>query len=219
MVDIAIGMYHLTLIGELHGQRVQNGFYFMDRQVRVNESELDSLVFLVNDFQEWFVEKMLLWANDEYHLLGCVGTTLYPHGGPMVELGPLTSTGAQGNGALPSYCSGVLAYRTAINLANFRGRSFLAGVSKDLCDAGRLTGGSLTQLQDSADSLLARYGSGGSSPRHVFGVFSPTRGRFIVEEPKRHYEYAPAEGFRAVTQIVARPVVYTQRKRLIGHGI
>src|SRR4051812_31823818 len=104
-----IGLYHLTLIGELHGQTTQNGFYFKDRNDSPDEDHQQSLVDLMNDFMNHIYEPITLWANQQWHTVGLVGVTLFPRNGPMIELGPLAGGGAQVDDSLPSFCSGVLA--------------------------------------------------------------------------------------------------------------
>lgn len=211
------GLYHLTLVGELHGQQTQNGFWFIDHPTSPADSHQEALIHLVNDFQTWVYEKITLWANQEWHTIGVIGTTQEPHNGPLVELGPLAGGGAQVDDSLPSHNAGVLAVRTGTGGRRYHGRVYFAGVSKNLCAAGRLIGGSLTQLQDIGDALLTRYGAGGTSSWHQYGVYSH------VEGDTRHVGPPPfithsTDGFRVATQTIARSVVYTQRKRLIGHG-
>ena len=212
-----IGLYHLTLIGSLHNQQTQNGFYFKDRNDSPDDDYQLSLTDLMNDFMNNIYDKIKLWANQEWHTVGLIGTTLFPRNGPMIELGPLAEEGAQTDDSLPSYCAGVLAVRTGVGGRRYRGRIYFAGVSENLCSAGRLNGGSLTQLQDIGNALLVRYGAGGSSLRHVYGVYSRVEGDDRQAGPPPFITHSPL-AFHTATQITARSIVYTQRKRLIGHG-
>jgi hypothetical protein len=218
MADLK-GLYHVTVVGRLHGQTTQNGFFFRTRGTDAPDTYAQELIELINDFNTTIVPIICLWADQEWECNALIGTTLYPWQGPMFELGPLGLNGAQTGGSLPSFNAGVVAYRTAVNSSNFRGRSYFAGVSKSFADGGRVTGANLTQLQDIGNGLLARYGGGVSSTRPVWGVFSPTVGRRRVTAPIVHYEFDSDVGFVPIIQVTARPTIYTCGHRRLNRGI
>lgn len=213
------GLYHITLVGRLHGQVTQNGFYFRTRGEDSPETYAQELIDLINDFNDHITNLVCVFADQEWECNGIVGTTLFPAGGPMFELGPLGLNGAQTDGSLPPYCSGVVAYRTGINTAHSRGRNYFAGVSKGQSESGRIVGANLTQLQSIGDGLLSRYGSGVSTTRPVWGVFSNALGRTRIVGPPVHMTYDADAGFFPVIQATARPTVFTQGHRRLNRGI
>lgn len=214
----ALGLYHITLVGELHGETTQNGFWFMDAQGTAAQSYTESLFWLVTDFRNFIYPIITVWANQQWHTRAIIGTTQVPHAGPMVEDGPLAGGGAQVDDSLPSFCAGLLAIRTGAGGRRYRGRLYFAGVSENLCESSRLVDGSLTLLQNIGDELITRYGAGGTSLRHRYGVYSPTEGNIRHPGPPPWIEHQTS-AFRPATSIIASEIVYTQRKRLLHKGI
>lgn len=124
----------------------------------------------------------------------------------------ISLTGAQAGEALPPQCAFVITLRTGIAGRSRRGRLYIGGHIEANESNGVFAGATVTGMQGWADGLVALAGAGGTSPDWRWGVWSkklgePTPGNFNV-----------GAGFRTITEVLARSIVYTQRRRTLGHG-
>jgi len=124
---------------------------------------------------------------------------------------------------LPPQSALVVTLNTGKIGRRFRGRTYHFGMCEIDQQAGAWQSAILTALGTSITSFMAIYGSGGTSPLWTLGVWSEriatgcvpnvgTKGVHNVDLPNL------AGAFSAVTGMVARPTVFTQRRRTLGVG-
>jgi hypothetical protein len=206
-------LYHLVLRQELHGQLVQNGYWFTSRPAFDGTSDLGVAENLRNAFQNDVLPVIRLFANNQLKFQGIVCARVSPIDGPIAEVLLETSNGAQPNDSLPSYCSGLLSLRTGLGGRSHRGRSYYAGVGEDDSSNSRLDADSLGRLQAVGNQLLTTYGPTSFS-MGSYCVFS--YGKRLIDASATVWNTDIA--CTPITQCVARPTIASQRHRQIGHG-
>jgi hypothetical protein len=207
-------LYHLVLRQELHGQIIQNGYWF---RLRPGFEIFDEVTFTMASIRDSFLDNVLpkieMFANTQLKIQGAVVSRVSPKNGPIVERLLETSGGVQPDDSLPSYCAGLLSLRTGLGGRGNRGRSYYAGVSEGDSSNSKLDADCLGRLQDVGDELLAHFG-GPSFGVAQYGVWSWLKGRVGATSD----EYNTTSGFTPITQAVARLPIATNRHRKIGHG-
>lgn len=197
----------------LHGQRIQNGYYFTnnisiaDDIAALSTRATDLAVHFANNIYP----KIKAFQNNQVQYNSFVVSTLIPHEGPIAESPVSVGSGDQPDESLPSYCAAIITLRTGVSGKSNRGRSYYSGVSENDHTAGELNPSAFTALEDIGNELLNRYGPAGSSSIYRYVVFSKKLG----------YQAGgiySAAGIRRVIQYVPRRTLGTQRHRLIGKG-
>jgi hypothetical protein len=212
------GLYHITVIGEHLGNRTQNGFYFIDAEGGLIDDHATSLATIINDFMDWCIEPMRLFASSSWHINGIVGLTLIPRNGPLAELGPLALSGGQDAESLPADCAGCLAISSGFAGRSNRGRTYVPAISKTSCDGDFLTADSLALLQAFGDALIGRFGGFGSSHNHRLVVYSRKLGDIRHAGPPPYIE-ATWQGPTIANHSHARRLICSQRHRRPDRGI
>lgn len=204
---------HLTFVQTLHGQTIQNGFYFTnknswDTTANGHETKLKSLIarFILS-----IVPKFALIQNNQVAYRTVIGTVLYPKDGAQAETIFESGGGAQPNESLPSYVSGVLTLRSGYGGKSNRGRLYVGGIGEDNHTASRVDAYTLTALQNLGDELLTSFGPVGTFSGNSYVIYSRKLG---LSEGGL---YLPI-GCIPVTATQARSVLGTQRHRMIGIG-
>lgn len=204
-------LFHLTLVQTLHGQTIQNGYYFTNRDY-MNEDNLPAhLAALINDWKGYVHDFVKQFQSQELVHRSLIATTLIPHNGPIAESVFETSQGVQTFEALPSYCAACLTLRTGRGGKSNRGRSYYAGICADHCSASRLDSGLLAWVQALGDRLLLTFSATSGVSLFDYVIFSRKLG--TNEGGSFH-----AGGIRQVKQTLARSVLATCRHRKIGIG-
>lgn len=213
------GLYKVTLNGEIHGQRCQNGFWFTDVEGHGNMPDnATSATNLLVNFMAQIYPKIREFQNQEYHYISGTCATIYPTEGPIAEQIIETGNGLQPNESLPSYCAAILSLRTGFGGKSRRGRCFFSGIAEEDSDQSRLTALGLGRLQGIGNELLARFGQLNSNRGWNYGVFSKKLARGPV---LTNFSWSAAEverGFFPITQVIARHILGTENHRKIGHG-
>jgi hypothetical protein len=214
-----LGLYRVTLIGELHGQATQTAFHFMTNSSgNVNNNYSTELTDLVADFIANVVPKIQLFANQEWAGKTVLGITLIPKATVFIESRLANGTGTQPDQCLPSFCAGLLSLRTGAGGRSRIGRLYIPGVAEGLSSASKLEGSYLSLLSGIGAALLQRYGPSGGFPYVRYGVFSRKLGVTRNFGPPPTLSYSAA-GFMMINSIIARPEIATQRRRKLARGI
>lgn len=208
-------LHHLTLRQELHGQIVQNGYWFRTRpEVTASTSPTTVGNFLLQRFRDDVLPKIVLYANNQLKFQGIVVTCISPKFASIVEEILETSNGAQPDDSLPSYCAGLLSLRSGFGGRSRAGRSYYAGVSENDSSNSRLNADAFGALHDIGVALLGGFGFGNPTSLSSYGVWS-----WKLAAPPPDWEVLNIPfAFTDITQAVARPVLVTQRHRKIGIG-
>lgn len=211
-------IYHLTLVGQHLGNRTQNGFYFTDKSTSLQTDHIESLVKLVNDFNEWVLPDFGLCCSSSWHGLGMIGHVI--HGGPpiLVEVGYETLTGAQDAESLPAASAGVVALGGLLAGRSHSGRIYVPAIPKVATDGDYLTDSGFGQLTGFANELLGRFGSAGTSLDHLLAVYSRKLGDTRDPGPPVQVTHSMS-GITAVTRANARRLICSMRRRRPDHGI
>jgi len=172
---------------------------------------------IANDFLLGVLPLIQQWASDDWHVKSVLIVTLIPSPGVLIENRLAGGEGFQGGDSLPSFCAGLLSFRTGISGRSAHGRLYLPGVPEDLVSESRLEGVSLGQLQAIGTQLVTRYGVAGTFANARYGVFSRRLGVTRDPGPPPRLVYSTA-GFFTVNSSIARPEVATIRKRKLARG-
>lgn len=213
-----LGLYHLSMFGELHGQTTQNVFHFQTRASSIGSSYAFEATQLINDFETNVLPKVKAFCCDDWAVKTLLVTTLIPKSVVLVEKRIATGAGVQSDDSLPSFCAGLLSLRTGVGGRSGHGRLYIPGVPENLSSASRTEGSLLTILSDIGAVLLNRYSNSGGFSYARYGVYSRKLGvtRSAGPPPTLNFSHA---GFFPVTEIIARPEIATMRKRKLSHGI
>lgn len=218
MADDERRLYHLRLVGQLHGEVTQNGYWFRE----ANEGQLHDDEFNCWSIVQVFNSNIMPWIKDfactEWHGIGLVCATMKPRYGPIVESAWESLSGNQLGEALPGTVAAVLSLRTGFGGRNRLGRSFYAGIGEVDHQGGKLSPDSHARLKGVGDALLDNFNH--TNPAHVFhyGVYSPKLGNVPVPGPGNGALITNA-GFTPITQTIPKSVLGTCRKRKLGYGI
>lgn len=213
-----LGLYRVTLVGELHGQLTQNHFHFQTNASWNGHSLYkNELSALITHFVANLVPKVQLFASQQWAAKTVLGITLIPKAEVMIEQRIANGTGTQTDDSLPSFCAGLLSLRTGAGGRSRIGRLYIPGVAEGLSSSSRLEGNYLSLLDGIGASLRQFYGQTGSFPDCRFGVYSRKLGvtRSVGPPPTLNYS---AVGFRLVDTIIARPEIATMRRRKLARG-
>jgi len=205
-------LFHLTLVQTLHGQSIQNGYYFWNNNTASDTLIPSILSSIITKFIAGPLVKIKAFQSQEVVHRTLIATTLWPKNGPIAEQVLETSQGIQTSEALPSYSAAVLSLRSGFGGKSFRGRSYYAGCGIDFASQSRLDTSFLTALQDIGDQLLSSY----------FNSITANSSRYVICSRKLSLsedgEFDSNFVATPVTQTIARSVLGTQRHRLIGIG-
>lgn len=208
-------LFHLTVRQELHGQVVQNGYYFKSRPgIDDVWSQEQICTSLLNGYLNGVLPSVKAWANQQLKFQNLVVRTISPKFGTIVEVLLENHEGAQGDDSLPSYCAGLISLRTGLGGGFRRGRSYYAGVSENDSSLSRLEADSLNGLVTIGNSLIQQFGFTGGSSLAGYGIWSWK----LAGVANNDGEYNTNLAFTPITQCIPRPVIATQRHRKIGHG-
>jgi hypothetical protein len=212
-----LGLYHLTLVGEIHGQTTQNIFYFQTKSSSPRTSYTVEATNIVADFKNNVLDVIRAFACDDWRVKSLLCTTLIPAHTVLIEERIPTGEGFQPDDSLPSFCAGLLSLRTGVGGRRAHGRLFFAGVPENQSSDSRLEGAHLTLLNDIGGMLLARYGPSGGFIDARWGVYSRRIGVTRLAGPPPSLVYS-ASGFFPVTETIGRPEIATIRKRKLQSG-
>lgn len=204
-------VFHLTFVQTLHGQTIQNGYYFTN-----NNQWNDALTaFELNNKITFFRTQVLpsikaIQSQEVVHKT-LIMAQLFPHNGPIVEQILETSGGDQTFESLPSYCAAVLSLRSGFGGKSNRGRSYYAGISVEHGNGSLVELNILAGLQDIGNKLLTNFGNSSSPTALRYCIYSRKLGDQEQGRPT-------AGGLIPIVQCLARRTLGTQRHRKIGIG-
>jgi len=211
-------IYHLTLVGELLGNRTQNGFYFTDKATSLQEETNQSLVKLMNDFNEWVAPSWALFSSSAWHGLGLIGQVMNVEPRWMIEAGYENLSGGQDAECLPASLAAVISLDCGVSGRSHRGRVYLPGIAKSFATGDYLNGGALAQLRVAANGLAGRFALTGTSLDHVYCVYSRKLGDVRNPGPPASITHT-TEGLSLVEVLHARNLICSMRRRRPDHGI
>jgi hypothetical protein len=211
-------MYYLKLVGTIHNQVTQTGYWFMTNTQVEDWDHAQNCNDLIFKFNNDVMPHIKQWANQEWHFIGLVAATMYPRNGPIVERVYETVVGDQIGECLPSFNSGVLSLRTGLGGRSHLGRTYYPGISEGDHESSLLNAPAFTRLQSIGDALLTGFGATAPDSIFYYGVYSHKLGDVPLPAPAVGKMVTPA-GFTVISQCLARRRIATMRKRMLGHGI
>lgn len=211
-------LYHLTLVGELLGNRTQNGFYFIDKATTLQEHTHESLVKLMNDFNEYVIPPLALFMSSAWRGLGLIGQLMNTNPRYMIEAGYETLSGGQDAECLPASCAAVISLDCGLVGRSNRGRIYVPGIAKNSADGDYLNGGAIAQLRLAADGLAGRFALTGTSLDHAYVVYSRKLGDERHPGPPPFITHS-AGGASIVEACHPRTLICSMRRRRPDHGI
>lgn len=207
-----LGLYYLTVHGEIHSQSTQNGFFFQTRSNSLGTSYLQEATELLDNFEAGVLPRMKDFASDDWLVKTLLVTTLIPRSTVLLEKRIAVGSGIQPDDSVPSFCAGLLSLRTGFGGRSTHGRLYFAGVPEGGSSGGLLEGTNLAQLTAIGTALTTRYGAGGTFNRCRYGVFSRKIGTYRSPGPPPLIMWEHI-GFYPITEIVARNRIASMRKR------
>jgi len=155
-----------------------------------------------------------------------VGADCTPTGGLFFEGTFLTDTtgGNTGSGeALPPQCALVTTLRSGLIGRSHRGRVFSYGYAEAQQTSGDWASGLLTNIETAWDSFYLAYAVAGPAIGWQFGIWSQVIASGCRVLPNGGHERVsaahPELAFTLSTDHVTRSTVFTQRRRVSGHGL
>lgn len=211
------GLYHLRLVGQLHGQYTQNGYWFANAPDHTVLDHASNAFGIAERFSFNVMPYIKDFACTEWHYIGLICATMIPRFGPIVEIPFESGSGNQPNESIPSCVAAILSLRTGFGGRNRLGRSYYAGIGEVDQQDSRLMPDSLARLQSIGDALVDNFNH--TNPAHLFhyGVYSPKLGDTpnpVLGESR----IITMAGFTPITQTIARRILGTCRHRKVGHG-
>lgn len=210
-------LYHLRLVGRLHGQYTQTGYWFMAANQSEDYDHRANCDYIIERFNARVMPYIKEWGNQQWALIGLVCATMYPRFGPIVERAFEVGGGNQIGECLPSFVCGVLSLRTGLGGRSHIGRTYYPAISEGDSAESELTATQRSRLQGIGDALLGGFGAPPTDSEFYYGVYSHKLGDQALPPPAVGKYITPA-GFQPIIQTIARRFVFTNRKRLIGHG-
>jgi hypothetical protein len=211
-------IYHLTLVGELLGNRTQNGFYFTDKPTSLQTETNQSLVKLMNDFNEWVAPSWALFSSSAWHGLGLIGQVLNVAPYWMIEAGYESLSGGQDAECLPASLAALISLDCGVSGRSHRGRVYVPGIAKNSATGDYLNSGALAQLRVAADGLAGRFALAGTSLDHVYCVYSRLLGDVRNPGPPVSITHNTT-GLSVVENLHPRALICSMRRRRPDHGI
>jgi len=203
--------FKLTLVQNLHGQTIQNGYHFTNKDEMDSNQIQTSLVTLVETFRNNILPYIKAFTSQELIFRSIIAHCIVPKDGPIVEQILETDAGSQTFESLPSYCAAVLTLRSGLGGKSNRGRSYYAGICAGFGTGSQLDNDSFGQLKVLGDQLLNIFGEPNFFSNLHYVIFSRTRS----EDPEIS---DVIDWHRTVKQTIPRRVLCTQRHRKIGIG-
>jgi hypothetical protein len=204
-------LFHLTLVQNLHGQIIQNGYYFTNRDLFNDNDTAAQLGLLINHFTLFIMPHLKNMQSQELVYRAMVANQVVPINGPIVESVIETSQGNLADESLPSYCAAVCTLRSGFGGKSNRGRSFYAGICETDTQGSRLSPDLLALLQNLGNQLISTFNDAAGINPFVYVIYSRKMGDSESGHPT-------AGGIRVIRQAIARSVLGTQRHRKIGIG-
>lgn len=214
----ADAIYQLVITWKLFGQFCQNVIIFRTKPDSHSDTIDEEVNFLINDTRNWIIDPLRLVMSTDCQLIQSIITTLTPPVSPMAAQDWIGVAGSIGTTALDSVLAGVISLKSNLSARRNNGRIYVPGIAESLRQGDELSDAGHTGLQAAGDSMISRYGIGGTSTRVWGGIYSRANGRRLVLGPPRHYTYDPLTHVPWYHSI-ARRVIYTNRHRLEGRGI
>jgi maltose-binding protein MalE len=209
----------------------QNTYAF--RVLKEPAVTLAEVTALANDFKEAFRAMQsvnLVYRTYKFYQVYGAGVTYDPveckrSGGLVFEQsysGSIAGTDATGD--LPPQCAWVLTLYTNQIGRRKRGRVYLPGWTEGKQTAGNWGATDLTSMNTAIASLVNEYGPTHTDPTFQWGIFSEREA--IGCEPAAAHPHPPVRvdpphpelAFTPLDRVVARGIVYTQRRRVVGVG-
>jgi hypothetical protein len=204
-------LFKLTLVQNLHGQTLQNGYYFSNKDEMDSNAIQGSLVTLVDTFKNNVLSYIKAFTSQELVYRSIIAHCVVPREGPIVEEILETHAGTQTFESLPSYCAAILTLRSGFGGKSNRGRSFYSGICAGFGTGGQLDNDSFGQLKVLGDQLLNIFGDPNFFSNLNYVIFSRT----LSEDPEIS---EVSDWTKPVKQTIPRRVLGTQRHRKIGIG-
>jgi hypothetical protein len=204
-------LFHLTLVQNLHGQVIQNGFYFTNRDLFNDADTAAQLSLLISHFTLFILPQIKQIQSQECVYRALVANQVVPNDGPIVESVIETSQGDLADESLPSYCAAVLTLRSGFGGKSNRGRSYYSGIVETDTSGSRLSANLLTLVQNLGNQLISTFNDAAGINPFVYVIYSRKMGDSETGHPT-------ANGIRVIRQAIARSVLGTQRHRKIGIG-
>lgn len=205
-------LWRLTHFQRLHNQEVQNLYHFQNKTEIVDEQDLiDHTNALPGEFAGAPTDNLRIFQSSQLSWTKLVINTIVPHLGPVSEAIFESTTGAQANDSLPSYCAAVVTLRSAFAGRSAHGRLYIAGVPEDLSSQSQLDGTHYATLQQWCDDMRDWFNPLTGSQRYEWMLYSRKVGRHGLPIDSML-------GAIRLQSVLARRNLGTQRHRLLGHG-
>jgi hypothetical protein len=210
---------------------MQNTYAF--KVLQAGDVSVAQSILLANDFKEAFrpqqVSGVVYRSWKLYQVFGGgVDYTQTPckrEGGRVLEQAyGGTVAGGDASQALPPQCAWVITLYSDQIGRRHRGRIYVPGFSENKQSDGNWGAAELTTMNTALATLVNKYGPSGTATDFQWGIWSERTAFGCVTRdvpPYDHYQAdtpAPQLAFTPLDRVLARGIVYTQRRRVIGVG-
>jgi hypothetical protein len=205
-------LWKIVCYQQLDNQEIQNVWYFTNFNA-FDDSQLQAnTVAAVNEFDANV--RVLLQHTQATSLLWkkSVCTCIIPLLGPVAEIAyPITEIGDNEGSALPTFIAAVMKKSTGLSGRSNRGRFYFAGLTEADVFEDALGDTAFDRYLTLRQHVLQQWGGTFASSNLMNLVLYSHKVGDLLGVPSLF-------GMRAITDLIVRRQVYTQRHRLVGHG-
>lgn len=198
-----LAIVRAVIMQRLHQQLVENVFHFRTKNADIPDNEIAATIR--NECWRRFNDNISAEVTCE----AITVQEIFPVARDPFELA-VGESGEQEGDAMPPANAVVVALKTGLGGRRNRGRKYVAGYRQDQTENGRLIAGTLAATQADWDAINQFFQQGNGLSNLTWGIVHRMNNGAPV--PLAADSYVP------ITSAVVRPIIYTMRSRLPGHG-
>lgn len=211
-------LFRLNITQVVNGQQCINSFFARSKPTDPLPSLAAVCDQLITDYELWIQPGMRGVQTGSVQHTQAQALCLNP---PLVAQSIKSYTtvfGLVAGDTLPPHDAAVLSWYTVAPGRRTHGRTYLAGFPENRQNLGIIDAVGKADIKNLADTMLGRFGEGGTSPYYWFGVYSRKNGvtRDPGPPPMLHWSVLTHVPWKRFT---VNEVLGTQRHRRIGRGI
>jgi hypothetical protein len=229
---MAVGdVYRLTIEAIGLGHQFINTYAFtMKNSLDPTEAEAGNLATSMKEITRLAQHSTIQWRSWKLQQVFGGDVTVVPdecrRDGGRILVGTFSTNingGVSSGDMLPPQCAMVWTISTGLAGRRRRGRSYMYGFPETAQANGTWFPAHFTAMQTALNTIYGLYGSAGSDPAWLLGVWSErvATGCRVTGSPPRLANVEtphPELAFNMSTSYVLRPNVHTQRRRALGVG-
>lgn len=189
--------------GHLHGQLVENVFFFRAKNAGIPDNEIAATV------RDKVVDQLNNDVSEQMVFERVKVQEIFPVMRDPFEL-PINMAGVQAGEAAPSLVAGIVSLKTGLGGRRNRGRKYVAGLLRDNIDLSLIDQARVDSMQVSWNSINSWFAADNNLSNLTWGILHRTLNGAPV--PLSADSYVP------ITSVVVQRVAGSMRTRRPGRG-